>query len=522
MEENINVVIYARYSSHSQQETSIEGQLRECRNYCEKNGYNVIYEYIDRAISGKTDKRPDFLQMIKDSTKKEFQYIVVYQLDRFARNRYDSAIYRAKLKNNGVKILSVRENITDDASGILMESVLEGMAEYYSEELKQKVTRGMYETALKCQSIGGNIPLGLKVGKDRKFEIEEETVPIVRMIFDMYTSGKSTLEIITHLNNLGYKTRRGGKFNKNSIRTMLLNKRYIGIYTYKDIEIPNGIPRIISDEQFYEAERIMKIHKQAPAKAKAKVEYLLTTKLFCGHCGEMMTGFSSHGRSELYRYYRCKGREARKCPKKMVFKEKIEDLVINECLKQLTPYNIDQTAKQLVEIYNNDSDTYILKELKKRLTQKQKQYDNLMTAIAECDNKDVRKSLMDKTAATKDEMFKINKEITKQEIITPMPTENDIRFFLNSLRKGDVDDTKYRKTLINVFINSVYLYDDKITLVFNSSKTPVTINRNLLTDINASQHNLIDKNNNRFSPPNKKQSEWTAFLFGNQELEADR
>ena len=101
-----NAVIYARFSSHSQNEQSIEGQLKECYAFAERNGYKVISEYIDRALTGMTDKRPEFLQMIEDSKRKGFQFVVVYQLDRFARNRYDSATYKSKLKKNGVRVLS--------------------------------------------------------------------------------------------------------------------------------------------------------------------------------------------------------------------------------------------------------------------------------------------------------------------------------------------------------------------------------------------------------------------------------
>ena len=169
----MNVVIYARFSSHSQTEQSIEGQLKECYAYAERMGYTVVGEYIDRAQSGKFDTRTDFQKMIADSEKHTFQGVLVYQLDRFARNRYDSAIYKAKLKKNGVRVLSARENITDDASGILIEGVLESMAEYYSAELAQKIHRGMLINAEKCLSNGSNPGLGFKVNKDRTFSVDE-------------------------------------------------------------------------------------------------------------------------------------------------------------------------------------------------------------------------------------------------------------------------------------------------------------------------------------------------------------
>ena len=138
----MNVVIYARYSSHNQTEQSIEGQIKVCKEFAKKNGYIIVGEYIDRAESGRSANRPQFLKMIEDSKKRAFQGVLVYQLDRFSRDRYDSAIYKNKLKNNDVRVFSANESISSDASGILMESVLEGMAEYYSAELSEKTTRG--------------------------------------------------------------------------------------------------------------------------------------------------------------------------------------------------------------------------------------------------------------------------------------------------------------------------------------------------------------------------------------------
>ena len=105
----MTAVIYARYSSDNQREESIEGQIRECTAYAEKNGITVVKHYIDRAISAKTDNRPEFQQMIKDSDKKLFDIVLVWKLDRFARNRYDSARYKTQLKKNGVKLVSFRQ-----------------------------------------------------------------------------------------------------------------------------------------------------------------------------------------------------------------------------------------------------------------------------------------------------------------------------------------------------------------------------------------------------------------------------
>ena len=144
-------VIYARYSSDNQREESIEGQIRENTAFAEKNGIVIVGHYIDRAVSAKTDNRPEFQRMICDSAKKTFDVVIVWKLDRFSRNRYDSAKYKAALKKNNVRVVSATEAISEGAEGIILESVLEGMAEYYSADLAEKVTRGLTENAWKCR-----------------------------------------------------------------------------------------------------------------------------------------------------------------------------------------------------------------------------------------------------------------------------------------------------------------------------------------------------------------------------------
>ena len=175
-------VIYARYSSDNQTEQSIEGQLRVCEQYAQNNDILILNTYIDRAMTGTNDNRPDFQRMIKDSNKKEFEFVLVYKIDRFSRNKYETAKYKKILKDNGVKLLSAMENIPDTPEGIILESLLEGMAEYYSAELSQKVKRGMNETRLKDNFTGGTIIYGYKV-ENHKVLINEEQAEVVRYIY---------------------------------------------------------------------------------------------------------------------------------------------------------------------------------------------------------------------------------------------------------------------------------------------------------------------------------------------------
>ena len=483
----MNAVIYARFSSHNQTEQSIEGQLKTCYEFAQKNGYTIVGEYIDRAISGTTDARPDFLRMIEDSAKKGFQYVLVYQLDRFARNRYDSATYKAKLKKNGVRVLSARENITDDASGILVEGLLESMAEYYSAELAQKIRRGMAINAEKCLANGSNPGLGFKVAPDKHYIIDEETAPIVVRIFEEYAAGKTVTEICESLNNQGVRTSRGAMFNKNSLRKMLQNKRYIGYYLYKDIETPGGMPRIISDELFYKVQEIMSKNKKAPAHTKAKQEYLLTTKLFCGKCRDMMTGIkgTSHTGTAYY-YYKCNNAKKKQCDKKAVQKDYIEDLVIAECRKQLTPANIDKIAHEVVALCEREKDNSNLKRIEKLMRENERKQRNLMSAVAECDIDSVRKSLYVEIARLTTELDTLKNEYAIEQAGAVSLTITEVKFFLTQLRKGRADDISYRKTLINVFVNAIYLYDDKLVIFFNSGDKPVTIDDELLDQIENS------------------------------------
>ena len=485
----MNVVIYARFSSHSQTEQSIEGQLRVCHAYAAQHNYTVIAEYIDRAISGKTDDRPQFQQMIADSSKHLFEGVLVYQLDRFARNRYDSATYKQKLKKNGVRVFSAKENIADDPSGILMESVLEGMAEYYSAELALKIKRGMDINGEKCLVTGGGTALGYKVDKDtKKYVLDDATAPIVKRIFEMYADGSTVADICRYMNSHGVKTSRGTEFNKNSLRKMLMNKRYIGIYTYKGRETPGGMPRIIDDDLFYRVQEKMQKNKTAPARARAKEEYLLTTKLFCGHCKEMMTGYSGTGKSgKVHHYYICNGVKRKTgCHKKTVQKQYIEDLTISVCRQMLTEENIASIIEGLTKAIEAQPKNTELETFRKELRAVEKKRVNLLNAVSECEIDVVRKSLYEQLATVEARRAELEFNISVEEAKDVPFTPEMIEFFLLSLRDGDADDPIYRKALISVFINKIYLYDDKITVHITTGGEPVEITGQIISDIEAS------------------------------------
>ena len=477
----MNVVIYARFSSHSQTEQSIEGQLQTCYEFAKHNGHIVIGEYIDRAQSGTTDSRAEFQRMIADSDKHIFEGVLVYQLDRFARNRYDSAINKAKLKKNGVRVISARENISDDASGILIEGVLESMAEYYSAELSQKIRRGMDINAEKCLSNGSNPGLGYYVDEERRFHVDPEGAAIVLEIFEMYASGKTVAEITKYLNAKQVKTSLGKEFNKNSLHRLLRNKRYIGYYIYKDTETPGGMPRIIQDELFERVQHILDRNKKAPARSRGREEYLLTTKLFCGYCREMMTGYGGTGKSgKAYHYYACNNFKRRKCKKKVVNKEKIENRIVLECCKLLTDSNIERIASAVADVCKAEQDTSAIKRIKSAIQEADTAIENLWKALERGQAVDMITERIEKRKQEKDELQGLlAMEMGKQVVLT-VP---QVRSFLYALKCGDIDDENTRRGIINIFLRAIYLYDDRMTLIFNGGEQPIILDDVLLDEI---------------------------------------
>ena len=320
----MKAVIYARYSSDSQREESIEGQLHECTAFAEKNGITILRHYIDRAYSAKTDNRPEFQNMIKDSGKRLFDMVIVWKLDRFARNRYDSARYKATLKKNGVKVVSATEVIFEGAEGIILESVLEGYAEYYSADLSEKVARGMTDNALKCKFNGGTLPIGYVIDAEQHLRIDPLTAPFVLETFKRYDGGETISSIRDWLNEQGLTNTRGQKMTLNSVGRMLHNRRYIGEFQYRDVIVPDGIPAIVPQDLFDRVQEKLAKNKKAPARHKAEDDYVLTTKLFCGYCGAYLCGESGTSRTgTVHHYYKCVSvkKKRTECHKKPVKKD---------------------------------------------------------------------------------------------------------------------------------------------------------------------------------------------------------
>lgn len=439
-----------------------------------RNDFTIIDEYIDRAISGKTDNRPSFQKLIKDSERGQFDAVIMYTLDRFARNRYDSAVYKAKLKKNGVKVFYAKQEISDSPEGIILESVLEGMAEYYSENLARSIKRGLKENALHGIAMGSPC-LGYKIGKDKQYEIDPVSSKAVIDIFTMYAEGNSATQIVNYLNEQGYKTSRGNAFNKNSLSRILRNDKYIGTYRYDDVVIENCVPPIIDKKLFDRVQAMLKHNYAARARTKAIEDYLLTTKLFCGHCGAAMVGESGTSKTgKVHHYYKCNDRKRKHtCNKANEKKDWIEQVVVKYTVENvLTDENIELIATKAMELIQKDmEDTSLLVGLQEVLKDIDRKIKNLMTAIEE--------GII--TPTTKERLEELEKDkretegkIAKEELKKPLLSKERIMYWLTSFKSGDIQDIEYQRRVIDTLVNSVFLYDTddggrKIVLTFNVS-----------------------------------------------------
>ena len=521
----MKVAIYARYSSASQREVSIEQQVEVCTDYAKNHECTIINTYSDRAVSGRIGDRDGLMMLMNDAENKRFDGVLVYAIDRLGRNFQHLVNNVSHLESElGIEIISATEHFENTPAGKLHRGIMMAFAQYYSDNMSVNIRRGMHNNAENGIYNGGGMSLGYKVGPDRHYEIDPVGAAVVRSVFEMYADGKTVAEIITVLNEQGRRTSKGVPFNKNSLHDMLHNKRYIGYAVYKDEEYPGQIPQIVSEELFNKVQERLAVNKKARAHSKAKEEYLLTTKLYCGYCKKMMTGFSGTGKQgKVYRYYICNGTKERPktCDKKRVNKDYIENLVVRECRRLLSTENIQRIAKEVMTIASAERDTSELKRLKKLLAENERKQKNTIDAITESDIASVRKALEAKIPELEEEHKELERLIAKEKEVYPTLTEEEILFFLNALRKGRIDDIKYRKMLISVFVNRIYLYDDRITITFNSGDKPVTVNDEMLSDLEAREEEykaLFDKDRVLFSvgsgPPNERTRFGVSFRLG--------
>ncbi len=362
--------LYARVSSDRQDvDLSVAAQLRALRDYAKNNGYSVAREYVDEAESGRIADRPQFRKMIDEGSKPEapFCEILVWKFSRFTRKREHAVAFKAQLRRKGIRVVSITEQAEDNATGRLLEGIIESVDEYYSENLAQEVVRGMREAASRGFWVSTNAPYGYRKvhvqdGAKRRprLELDPPHDAVARRIFEMVLSGKSVLDVTKTLNDEGVPNSNGRKWIKTTIHNMLSNEAYTGTLLWgqraKDgqepVRVEDAFPAIVSQQDFQKVRKLL--GSRAPKQAnprRAASPYLLSGLARCRSCNKAMTAAEAKGGK--YTYYVChsllkQGSGACDCPR--LNARNFEDLIIANIRDNiLTESNIRELVKLVDE-----------------------------------------------------------------------------------------------------------------------------------------------------------------------------
>lgn len=462
-------VIYARYSEGPRQtDQSIEGQVADCMAYAEQHGIQVAKVYADRHVSGKsTAGRDEFLQMIRDAQEHRFEAVIVWKIDRFGRSRQDIAINKMKLKKAGVRLYYAQEAVPDGPEGIILESVLEGLAEYYSADLRQKVSRGIRESAKKGRVNGGLLPIGYMLDADRHPVPDPDVAPLVQKAFQMHIAGATTAELRELFTRAGVKGRRGSTLSNAAIYRMLRQERYTGAWEIQGVKL--DVEPIIDVSTFEEAARHFKTSR-CNAAGRANVDYMLSCRCHCGYCGKLVQGESGAGKSgKVYNYYKCGGKKrGSKCELKAIPKDQLEMAVLEATITDvLTDEMIGKLTDRIMKIQEDDRANDPTVALRSRLDGCRKRQRNIVEAIEAGGGA----ALVSRLSELENEEKDLQKQIRAAEIERPMLSREVIAMWLDSFRDGDVDDEAFCARLLDTFVADVVLTNEEITIFYNITKS---------------------------------------------------
>ena len=458
-------VIYARYSSHNQKEESIEQQIEECMAFAALNHIKIIQVYSDKALSGKTDKRPQFQKMMRDAEKRQFTVVVAYKSNRIARNMLNALSYEDKLGRFGIDTLYAKEEFGNTAAGRFALRTMMNVNQFYSENMAEDIKRGMKDNAENCK-VNGVIPLGYVKGPDGRYAIEPAEAATVREIYQRVLQGESFVDIANDLNARGITTKRKGLWNKNSFHRLLANDNYIGVYRHSGYINEQGIPPILEKEVFYAMQRHLETKKNPKGRHRENNEYLLTGKLHCGYCKSFMAGISGTSRTgDRHYYYTCNHhRTGGSCKKRNVRKNYIEQKVA-EFTQRFILQNevIEWIATCAMEILSESSSEAEIAAMESELAANRKAAKNIMNAIEQgiftATTKE-RLLELELDISTLEKSITIAKAASKKSVIE----KSRIIWSLEQLCDGDITSKEYQKRLFHAFVKAVYLWDDRIEI----------------------------------------------------------
>ena len=471
-------VIYARYSSDKQREESIEGQLLVCHNFAKENGIKIVREYIDRAQSGTTTERKEFQKMIIDSNSRSFEYVITYKTDRFARNEHDAVVNEYFLKSNGVELLYATQPFLNTSSGRMVKAIFRIQDEEYSLNLSERTKLGLAMNVEKGLVVSGKFPVGYKI-VDKKMVIDQDTVHIPRIIFEMYANGETTAAINDHLVSIGEKG-----YHINTINNMIKNRKYIGILDYNGKEYIDYHPAAIDIDLFNRAN--LRREQLSKRKVRSSNKYLLSGFLFDSN-GRRYKGNSGTSRTgETHRYY--------SLGKRYLKKQEMDDAVIQSIMD-----TISLKSKELANIIYNGAvkkDTAAeLVDLRKQIAKVDKSIANIIKAI--------KSGILN--VSLKEELDKLEKKkiYLQNEISTAGMydlTVEEIQSLVSKIKKRHLAE-KDKMSLVNLLVDKIIMFETYGVIYYKIAGQSITfeeINRSAkesngaLDYLEPNQNGLID------------------------------
>ena len=456
-------VIYARYSSHSQREESIEQQVDECMAFAAANNLKVLEIYEDKAISGRTERRTAFQRMMRDAEKEKFQVVIAYKSNRIARNMLNALQYEAKLDTYGIRTLYAKEEFGNTAAGRFALRTMMNVNQFYSENMAEDILRGMMDNAEHCK-VNGTVPYGYQKGLDGRYEIHPLESAVVQEIYQKVLAGETFTSVADSLNSRGIKTRRHNAWGKSSFYKIVTNETYTGVYRYADVVVPGGVPVIIPKEEFQAMQEYMKEKKNATGSHRQNSEYLLTGKLFCGHCGSNMVGVCGTSKTgAMHYYYVCNSRRTKHdCKKENVRRDWLEEKIA-EITKDIVLKDdiIEWIAENAVQFQREALTSPDMKRMEADLSENKTAQKNIMRAI--------EAGIF--TASTRDRLLEIEanianleRDLAKSKVLCQPMEKDRIVYSLEKLKDGNIKSKKFQKLLLDTFVKEVHLWDDKIRI----------------------------------------------------------
>ena len=499
----MDLLAYCRYSSENQRDGySIEAQVRAITEWAARDGHTIRKFYIDEARSGTTDDREEFQKMIADAPTSGCAGVVVHKLDRFARDRYASAIYRHKLKEYGLRVISVLEPLDDSPESVMMEAVLEGMAEYYSRNLSREVRKGQKEAALKAQHVTGPVPYGFRI-VDHRYEIVPEEAAVIREIFRRLDGGESIADVTRWAVSHGVKTHKGTLFNELAVTRLTQQPILVGRFSYgvnsKDgsapIIIEDAIEPILEPSVFWRQYEKTAARRKGPRSRLKEEDYLLTGYLYCEYCGAHLYGFKSKStfplksgeiKSYTKYFYRC----ATKGSRGKASRRLDPDYEPRNChLKNLEKFALEEFVFGAINycLFSGSTSDWIVAEMlarsKKKKPADQKKVDGYVSELEKI--KKQRDRLLDlylsegltkEAYSAKADELNSRIEFLSREIARLSPrvpeslTAAEVRRRLAAFTESaNADSTEYKKRLLATYVDHIVVSNERIVIYFKFS-----------------------------------------------------